>query len=250
MLKDNNIGAVILAAGHGTRMKSDLPKVMHLLNGKPLVEHVWQNVFDSDCFTKIVIVVSPNNNLVRDHLGDKADYAVQTEQLGTAHAVMSAENILKEQVKTVAVFYGDMPFLRPESIRKLVETHCSLNNQVTIMTFTVPDFSGENSLFANFGRIIRDVNGKIVKSVERKDANEEELKITELNPCFYCFNASWLWENLKRIKNDNNQKEYYLTDLIKLALSSEAKISSISIDPKEALGINTKEDLEIVSQKL
>jgi len=243
MLSNNKIAAVILAAGKGTRMKSDLPKVMHLINNKPLIEYVWENVFNSGCFSKIIVVVAKDNNLVQDYLGDRAEYAIQTEQLGTGHAVMAAESILLGQAHTVAVFYGDMPFLRPESIKRLIEVHETEKATMSLITATVENFDGVNNVFKTFGRIIRDLDGKIVKVVEYKDATIEELEIKEISTCFYCFQAEWLWNNLKKLKTKNAQQEYYLPDLVGIAITDKEKVSTIEIDSKEAMGINTLDDL-------
>ena len=242
----NKIGVVILAAGAGKRMNSTLPKVMHELNHKPLVDHVVQHVEGLQLSHKPVIVVSKQHTLVQDHLGNRAEYVVQEEQLGTGHAVSVAETLLAGVVDHVVVLYGDMPFVSTTSIERLITRHAERDNAITLMTFMVPPFKGVYQPFYNFGRIVREsVSGHIARIVERKDATEAELSILELNPSFFCFNASWLWESLKRLENHNSQHEYYLTDLVSRAISEGRKISSVSIEPKEAIGINTAEDLEI-----
>ncbi len=244
ILENNKVGVVILAAGDGKRMKSNLPKMMHELNGKPLVEHVIMHVEESG-LSKPIVVVSAKHTMVQDHLRDRALYVVQKEQLGTGHAASMAESMLKDSVQHVIFLNGDMPFVSGDSIKRLVERHVERKNTITMMTVTVPNFLGEYQAFGGFGRVIRGKNGHIVRIIENKDASLEERNIHELNPSVWCFEASWLWKSLKNIKNENVQKEYYLTDLIGMGIEEDVKISSISIEPKEAIGINTAEDLEI-----
>jgi bifunctional UDP-N-acetylglucosamine pyrophosphorylase/glucosamine-1-phosphate N-acetyltransferase len=246
MNPDKKIGIVILAAGKGKRMQSELPKVMHPLHDKPLVDYV---VSATEALgTKPVVIVPDDSNLVREYLGDRADYAVQAEQLGTGHAVSVAEDALAGRVEHVVVLYGDMPFITAKSISALIDDHTTRNNMVTLMTVTVPDFHDWRAQFYDFGRIVRDSNGDIIKIVEKKDASPVELNINELNSAFFCFNAEWLWKNLKNLKNNNAAGELYLTDLVKFAFDEGVSLSSVNIDPKEAIGINTKEHLEKVRE--
>ncbi|HSR89350.1 MAG TPA: NTP transferase domain-containing protein [Candidatus Udaeobacter sp.] len=242
--KLSKTGVVILAAGEGKRMKSDLPKVMNLLKGKPLIEYVVANVEASGVCEKPVVIVNPNHTFVQDYLGDRAIYVIQDKQLGTGHAAACAAKVLQGKVENIIVLYGDMPFLKAESIKRLAEKHVSEQNILTLMTVTVPDFKGKYAALHDFGRIIRDENGKIAKSVELRDATPTEADGNELNPCYYCFNADWFWQEVKNLKNNNAQGEYYLTDLVDQAMKTD-KVSNISIDPEEAIGINTKEHLEI-----
>jgi bifunctional UDP-N-acetylglucosamine pyrophosphorylase/glucosamine-1-phosphate N-acetyltransferase len=241
----NRVGIVILAAGKGKRMQSNMLKVMHELNGRPLIDYVVGSVEKSGVDGKPVVVVCAEDPAVQNFLNDRAKYAVQTERLGTGHAVSVAEEKLRDEVGTVVVLYGDMPFIKPESIRKLVERHLERDNKITLMTAKVEDFNDWRGALSDYGRIIRGgEENHIVKIVEKKDATPEELEIKELNPAFFCFNADWLWKNLKLLKNNNAQGEYYLTDLVGLAFGEGQKLSSVDIDPKEAVGINTKENLE------
>jgi bifunctional UDP-N-acetylglucosamine pyrophosphorylase/glucosamine-1-phosphate N-acetyltransferase len=241
----NKVGVVILAAGEGKRMKSTVPKVMNLLRGEPLVAHVVKSVENAGFAVKPVIIVNPNHNLVQEYLGDRALYVVQKEQLGTAHAVGCADRVLKGKTDCVIVLYGDMPFIKPASLQHLVDTYNREKSAITLMTVTVPDFNDWKAQFADFGRIKRDEDGNILDIVEKKDASPEELAITEVNTSYFCFDANWLWQNLKEVKNQNNQKEFYLVDLVKIARAQGAKIGTVQIDPKEGIGINTKEHLDI-----
>ncbi len=250
LIKQNKIGIVILAAGKGKRMQSDKLKVMHELNGRPLIDHVVSAAEKSEIDGQPVVVVCPDNPAVQNFLGERAEYVVQNEILGTGHAVSIAEEKLKGKVDTVVVLYGDMPFIKPESIRKLAERHLERNNKITLMTVKVEDFNDWRAALYDYGRIIRGgEENHIVKIVEKRDATPEELEIKELNTSFFCFNAEWLWKNLKLLKNVNTQSEYYLTDLVGAAFDEGQKLSSVDIDPKEALGINTKEHLE-TAQKI
>lgn len=228
----------------GKRMNSTLLKVMHELKGKPLIEHVVGAVEKADLGRKPVVVVCNDDPAVQNYLDDRAEYTVQADRLGTGHAVSMAESNLRGQTDSVVVLYGDMPFVTAASIRQLVERHIERGNTITMMTVTVPDFEDWRAAIFSFGRIVRGANGHIARIVEKKDATPEELEIKELNPGVYCFKSEWLWENLKNVKNNNVQKEYYLTDLISMAIEQGEKISSISIEPHEAVGINSQEDLK------
>ena len=238
------IGAIILAAGLGRRMNSTMLKVMHLLHGKPLIDYVVSTVEKVQFDRKPTVIVCNDDPSVQNFLGKRADYAVQVERLGTGHAVAVAEQQLRSEVSNIVILYGDMPFISGDSVRRLVERHIERNNTITMMTVTVPDFSDWRAAFLTFGRVIRGADGHIVRSIENKDCTPEELNITELNPCVYCFKSDWLWDNIKTLKNNNAQQEYYLTDLIQLAIEQGAKISSISIEPQEAVGINSQADLK------
>lgn len=244
----NNVAVLILAAGEGKRMKSDLPKVMHELKGKPMIDFAVKAVENSGITSKPLLVVSAKNKLIQDYLKGRAEYVVQREQLGTGHAVAVTEDWFKEEnkeeIKNIVVLYGDMPFISSESIKRLLGEHEKTRNVLTLMTTTVPNYDGENSKFKEFGKIVRDSKGKIEKIVELKDANELEKNILEVNTGFFCFDAAWLWSHLKMLRNNNAQGEYYLTDLVQLAIKGGYPISSVAINSSEAVGVNTKDQLE------
>jgi bifunctional UDP-N-acetylglucosamine pyrophosphorylase / glucosamine-1-phosphate N-acetyltransferase len=243
----DKVGVVILAAGDGVRMNGDKPKVMLELDGKPLVEWVVDEVKKIKGARKPVVVVSPKHNLVKDRLQQKVEYALQQKKLGTADAVTSAESVLKDRVDDVVVLYGDMPYITDRSIKDLVKRHKKDSNDLTLVTIKVPDFNGLYEQFKEFGRVIRNENGEAVTIVETKDASEDELTETLLNTSYFCFKASWLWANLKKIKNENAQLEYYLTDLLSIGSRDKANIGTLNIHHeryKEAIGINTLEDLK------
>jgi bifunctional UDP-N-acetylglucosamine pyrophosphorylase/glucosamine-1-phosphate N-acetyltransferase len=246
-MHNGKIKILILAAGHGKRMQSELPKVLMQVKGKSMIRHLLEAVQKSGIDEKPVIIVGQKKELVMAELGKIYDYVIQEEQLGTGHAVMCAKEQLGN-AEQIIVLYGDQPFTSAETIRKLAQKHTVSGMKITMASVKVPDFEDWRACFTNFSRVIRDKNGKIVRTVEKKDATEEEIKITEVNPCYFCFEASWLWENLEKIKNNNMQKEYYLTDLIKIATEEKIEIESIEIEPHEALGANSKEELGILER--
>ena len=246
----NQTGIVILAAGKGKRMQSNILKVMHELNGRPLIDYSVGAVEGLGLEKKPVVIVCAEDDSVQKFLGDRVDYATQVERLGTGHAVAQAEELLRGKVSQVVVLYGDMPFVKTESIKRLIEKHLEKENKLTLMTVKVDDFADWRVGLYDYGRIVRDEStGHIIKIVEKRDATPEQLEIKELNPAFFCFDADWLWENLRLLKNNNAQGEYYLTDLVGLAFAEGQKLSSVDIEPKEAVGINTKEHLE-TAQKI
>jgi len=233
--------AVILAAGKGTRMKSDLPKVLFPLKGKPMMEYLIRSIMDSEVDGKPIIIVSPGNKeLIQKALARYGcRYAIQNEQLGTGHALACAKEFVGEEAENIIVFYGDHPFVKPETIKRLAEIHEGI---ITMMTTKLEDFSNWRKNFYSWGRVLRE-RDRVKEIIEFKDANDKEKEIKEVNPGFYCFNKNWLFENIEKLENNNNQKEYYLTDLIKIAFKQGLKIDSLPINPKEAIGINNKEEL-------
>jgi bifunctional UDP-N-acetylglucosamine pyrophosphorylase/glucosamine-1-phosphate N-acetyltransferase len=233
---------IILAAGKGARMKSDLPKALNPIKGEPMINYLIRSVKWSGVDERPIVVVSPDNkNLISRALKNfNCCYAVQKEQLGTGHAVSSARR-LAAGAERIIVLYGDHPFLKKETINKMTASDKSV---ITLATVKIKDFKDWRNSFSHWGRIIRK-SGEIAGIVEFKDATDKEKEIKELNPALYSFDAEWLWKNLKKLKNENAQGEYYLTDLIKLAFKEGKKIKSFEIDPREAIGINSKEELEV-----
>lgn len=241
---------IILAAGGGKRMNSNLPKVLLPLKEKPLLLHLLGSVAKSKITEPATIVVGVGKELVQAAAGNFHHYVHQGEQLGTGHAVACAEKSLRGKTKNIMVLYGDHPLLDEKSINKIVETHIQGNSLITMATVTVSDFNDWRAGFFDFGRVIRDKSGKIARIVEKKDATPDELNITEINPSYMCFDSEWLWERLKLIKNINAQKEYYLTDLPGIAQKEGLEINSVEIEPEAALGANTKEQLQILKKIL
>ena len=244
----DNVQIIILAAGKGKRMNFPLPKVMLPLHGKPLVEHVVDAALGSSCQSSPVVVVSPQSPVI-SHLGSKVTYAIQEEQLGTAHAVLSAAPDISQSAKHIVVLYGDMPFIRSDSIDRLIETHLHTQATLTMLTAMTPDFLQWRKLFETFGRVVRDSAGDFDCIVEWKDASAKELQIRELSTCYFCFSAQWLWSCLKTLSTNNAQKEYYLGDLLQLAKIQGKNIATAPVALEEAIGINRPEDLKTIEQQ-
>lgn len=243
MQKDRKIKIVILAAGKGKRMQSDLPKVLAPLKGKHMIKHVIESIKEIHD-QKPYAIIGHMAELVQKELGDLCFYILQKDQLGTGHAVSCAKGDC-EDAEDIVVLSGDQPFIKAETIKNLIEKHLESDAKITFTTTILPDFEDWRNSFIAFGRILRK-NGKVKGIREFRDATEEERKITEVNAGCYIFNAKWLWKNLEKIKNENIQKEYYLTDLFHIASENGDKIETIKIEPHEALGANTKEELEIL----
>ncbi|MEG0259043.1 MAG: bifunctional UDP-N-acetylglucosamine diphosphorylase/glucosamine-1-phosphate N-acetyltransferase GlmU [Lysinibacillus sp.] len=228
-----NIFAVILAAGQGTRMKSKLYKVLHPVCGKPMVEHVVDHIQVLDV-NRIVTVVGHGAEKVREQLGEKSEYVLQAEQLGTAHAVQQAEVILGKEDGTTLVVCGDTPLIRPETMQALFEHHQSKNAKATILTAIAENPTG-------YGRILRDTKGQVEQIVEQKDATQEQQQVKEINTGTYCFDNKALFETLKLVKNENAQGEFYLPDVIEI-LQQQGEIVSayVTEDFEETLGVNDR----------
>lgn len=228
-----NIYAVILAAGQGTRMKSNLYKVLHPVCGKPMVEHVVDNIQQLDA-SRIVTVVGHGAEKVQEQLNDRSEYVLQKEQLGTAHAVQQTESLLQDLDGTTLVICGDTPLIRPETMKALYEHHEANKAKATILTAIAEDPTG-------YGRILRSNDGKVAQIVEQKDATKEQQEVTEINTGTYCFDNKALFEALKEVKNDNAQGEYYLPDVIEI-LQSRGEIveAYVTKEFSETLGVNDR----------
>jgi bifunctional UDP-N-acetylglucosamine pyrophosphorylase / glucosamine-1-phosphate N-acetyltransferase len=238
---------VILAAGKGSRMgDGTTPKVLVMLKSKPLILHLLDELEKVSQLAKPVIVVGYMHTQVMGVLGEGYTYAFQREQLGTGHAVMSAEQKIKAE--NIVVLYGDMPFIKAVSLKKLIQLHLTQQATMSMFTATAPDFSGDYESLNGFGRIIRDPYGNITKITEYKDASQEERKILEVNPGIYMFKTSWLFENIHAIRRNNTQGEYYLTDMVEIAIQKGVNIYSLPINPKEVMGVNTVEQLQMAEK--
>lgn len=225
--------AIILAAGQGTRMKSKLYKVLHQVCGKPMVEHVIDHVSELG-IKKIVTIVGHGAQKVQEYLGNKTEYALQQEQLGTAHACLQAEEILANEQGTTLVICGDTPLITPETMKALLDGHVKTNAKATILTAITDDPTG-------YGRVIRNENGLVERIVEHKDANQNELKVKEINTGTYCFDNQALFKALKEVKNDNSQGEFYLPDVIEILKKQGDKVSAYQTDDfEETLGVNDR----------
>ncbi|HQV95022.1 MAG TPA: bifunctional UDP-N-acetylglucosamine diphosphorylase/glucosamine-1-phosphate N-acetyltransferase GlmU [Anaerolineales bacterium] len=227
------VTAVLLAAGQGTRMKSSLPKVLHPLCGKPMVWYVLEALKQAATETPVV-VIGHGADEVKKYLGDSADCVLQEPQLGTGHAAMQAESLLKGKTDLVIITYADMPLLRGETFTRLVETQRLNSGPFSLVTVFADDPRG-------FGRILRNADGTVSAIVEEYVATPEQQKIKELNVGAYCFKADWLWEALHRIPKNEKKGEYYLTDVVELAVKENLPVQAVVHDDfSEAIGINTR----------
>ncbi len=227
------VTAVLLAAGQGTRMKSTRPKVLHSLCGKPMVWHVLE-ALKSAATEKPVVVIGHGADEVKKYLGDSADCVLQEPQLGTGHAAMQAESLLRNKTDLVIITYADMPLLRGETFVRLVETQRLNLGPFSLVTVVADDPRG-------FGRIVRKADGTVEAIVEEYVATPEQKKIKELNVGAYCFKADWLWEALKRISKNPKKGEYYLTDVVELAVRDNLPVQAVLHDDfMETIGINTR----------
>lgn len=226
------IAAIVLAAGQGTRMRSALPKVLHPILGRPLAWYALEaarRATDS----QPVMIIGHGGDLVRAQFEGQAQFALQEPQLGTGHAVMQAQALLRGQADLVLVTYADMPLLREETLQALVQAHQQHTGPITMLTVTVDDPRG-------FGRILRNAAGQVCGIVEEAQATPEQRSIRELNVGVYCFSASWLWDALARIPL-SPKGEYYLTDLVGIAVAEGLMVQSLPAeDPAEMIGINTR----------
>ncbi len=233
-----SFSTLIMAAGKGTRMKSDLAKVLHPLMGRPMIHYVIA-IAKSLGSERIVAVIGHQKEKVRTQLADEnIEFAVQEPQLGTGHAVMQAESYFDGYDGTLLVLSGDAPLLKEETIRQLLQLHETERATATILTAVLPDPTG-------YGRIIRRSDGSVQKVVEQKDAGDAEKSVKEINSGIYVFSSSPLFAALKNVRNDNAQKEYYLPDVIPIFLANRQKVCAMTApDFLEISGINTIEQLE------
>jgi bifunctional UDP-N-acetylglucosamine pyrophosphorylase/glucosamine-1-phosphate N-acetyltransferase len=244
--------AIILAAGKGTRMRSDLPKVVHPVGGRPMVCAVVDACRDAGC-QRIVLVVGYKQEVVRELMAQQGaawsrgiEYAEQLEQLGTGHAVRSAEHLFANQLGSngaaagrhdVFVLAGDGPLIRADTLRTLLDLHRRTSAGATLATALIDDPTG-------YGRIVRDAQGRLQKIVEHKECSPEQLAIREVNPSYYCFDLATLFATLAEVKRNPQSGEYYITDVPAMLLSTGRRVEVIdAVPPQDVLSINTPEQL-------
>lgn len=240
---------VILAAGKGKRMGSDLPKALIPVSGKPILQRLLESVQASGIDPMPTVVVGHEQEKIRQTFDGQCQFVLQQEQLGTGHAVKVCREALAG-AKNVLVLFGDHPLVSAEAIRKLVDLHKQSGSVMSGMTTSIPNFEGWYKIFTHWGRIIRDANGAFQHIQQYKDATEAERQMTELDPGLYCFRADWLWANIDQIQNNNAQGEYYLTDLPAIAASQGHVIPTLAIPPEESIGINTQEEKAVAEEIL
>ncbi|MFZ4454514.1 bifunctional UDP-N-acetylglucosamine diphosphorylase/glucosamine-1-phosphate N-acetyltransferase GlmU [Salibacterium aidingense] len=229
----NNRYAVILAAGQGKRMKSDLYKVLHPVCGKPMVEHVVDQVTKAG-LNEIVTVIGHGADAVKQHIGDRVSYVLQKEQLGTGHAVIQTKEHLKDRKGVTVVLCGDTPLIRAETIEALMNHHEQTAAKATVLTAYAHNPSG-------YGRVVRDEQGGVLRIVEEKDADETERQVKEINTGTYCFDNELLFDALSKVGNDNAQGEYYLPDVIEILKAQGETLSAWQTpDFSETIGVNDR----------
>lgn len=234
------MNVLVMAAGLGTRMKSKRAKVLHELAGRPLIAHVVRTAQSLDPQTILVVVghqAEEVEQAVLAEIGELASFAIQAKQRGTGDAVESARRQLGDSASLILLLSGDVPMIRAETLRKLIDHHRATNAACTILGVRLENPTG-------YGRIIRDEQGRFEKIVEQKDATEEERQVREINSGIYCFESGDLFDALKRVEPKNQQGEYYLTDVAEILNSSNRKVEVFShTDQREVSGINTRAEL-------
>jgi len=239
-----DIAVIILAAGKGKRMKSELPKVLHPTLGCPMLSYVIDAV-KGICPKRIVLVLGYGAEKVKEtvHL-DHIEYALQTEQLGTGHAVGCTRKALEDFKGSVVILNGDFPLIRPETLRDFVEAHRRSEAVVSVLTAIVDNPDG-------YGRVIRNAGGDVLRIVEEKDATPDEKSIKEINSGAYCVESGFLWGAIARIAPQNKQKEYYLPDIINIASGYGKKVNGFIVsDSEEVLGVNNRSELAHIERIL
>ncbi len=242
---NKNLNIIILAAGRGKRLgnlSKNKPKAMINLLGKPLIEYSVS--LAESLKAKPIIVVGYKKEMIIDYLKNRAQYVEQKELLGTGHAVMAASKILKNKSGITLVYFADNPLWSLKTAKKVIKTF--IDQKLTMIVT-----SAKISADFMYGRVIRDNKNQVKAIIEAKDCNQKQLKINEMHSSFYAFDNKWLFANLAKIKNQNVQKEYYLTDTLGLAVSQNKKVEGIwAYKKEEAYGINTTEDLKKVEKYL
>jgi len=236
-VKEKKFCALILAAGKGTRMKSDLAKVLHVLNGKPLLHYSLAAAKNAGAEKIVVIIGHQADKISEDFSESDCIFIEQKPQLGTGHAVLQAKDVLVDYEGLTVILCGDVPLLKAATIKSLVDNHLTAKAVVSVLTTIPPPPHA-------YGRIVKDDKGNVFKIVEHKDATEDEKKIGEINTGIYCVDTKFLFYALGKITNNNQQKEYYLTDIVEIACREGMTVKSfIASDYVEVMGINTVEEL-------
>ncbi len=239
MMYHKDLGIIILAAGKGTRMNSDIPKVLHLINGRTMISYVLKCAASLAEEKNIVVVVGHQAEKVKKEISNGFNilYALQEELTGTGDAVRSGVQFLPHTVKNVLILCGDVPLIKAETLLKLVNNHENCLNDVTVLTTILSDPSG-------YGRIVLDINEKILCIKEDADADAEEKQISIVNSGIYCVRLDFLVQGLDLIRRNNLQREYYLTDIIGIARAKGYKAGYVvADDPTELKGVNTVQEL-------
>jgi len=239
-----DLAVIILAAGKGVRMNSDLPKVFHKILGVPMLSYVLKTVSKLSP-ARTFVVVGHQRELIMDYYKDwPVNFVIQEKQLGTGHAVLQVEPYLRDFSGTILVLAGDVPLISERTLRELIEFHQRNHAAVT-------DLTAELEEPGSYGRVVRKENGEIIKIVEKKDASPEELKIKEINTGTFCFDKEALFAALKEVRAENAQGEYYLTDTVEILKAKGFPVFAYRTENSlEVLGVNTQEELMSVEKIL
>lgn len=236
------LAAIILAAGKSTRMKTEKPKVLHSLCGRPMLGHVLGACRAAGIEKFFIVVGFGKDQIIHAYESDPGMHFIeQAEQKGTGHAVAMCCDAFKNFAGDVVVIAGDMPMIRPETLRTLVQSHRAAGAAASLATTILEDPT-------SYGRIVRDAAGEFERIVEHRDCSESQLEICEVNPSYYCFDSASLFETLPKIKPNNAKGEYYITDVLELLLTDGKRVRAATNVPSEdAVGINSRADLADVA---
>lgn len=242
-LDNNPLAVTILAAGKGTRMESDLPKVLHKIGGKPMLSHVIQRAVELGA-QKIISIIGYQHKLVKETIANEPTrFAIQLDQLGTGHAVLQCASELSGFNGSVLVLSGDVPLISLNTLQNLLDTHNRSDSKATLLSAIVNDATG-------YGRVIRNSIGNLDRIVEHKDANQNELNVKEMNAGIYIFDCRTLFELLPQVGNNNSQGEYYLPDVLSLILHQGGKVAIEKTNNiTEIQGVNTIQQLKDLDAK-
>jgi UDP-N-acetylglucosamine diphosphorylase/glucosamine-1-phosphate N-acetyltransferase len=241
MTHNRELAAIILAAGAGKRMKSDLPKVLHPIGDEPMLVHVIRQAMSSGA-KRVVVIVGHKRELVIPVLDSAGvDHAIQDQLLGTGHAAMMAEKVLADYDGEILILSGDVPLLSEETIRNVVEYHRKKEVVATVITAIAPDPTG-------YGRVLRDEEGAVTAIREHKDCTDAERLISEINSGIYLYDAKYLFPALHALSNNNAQGEYYLTDIFESFFNQKLPVAAWVAEFDEIHGVNTVDDLAAAEQ--
>ncbi len=237
------VSAIVLGAGKSTRMGGDLPKVLHPLCSRPMLDYVLEACYEVGV-EKIKVVVGHQKDRIVEAFGgdERIEWIEQSPQLGTGHAVMVCEQSLQQFEGDVLVIAGDMPLVRGETLRRLLEVHRSTGAVVSLASSKLDDATG-------YGRIVRDGGDRFVSIVEDHDCTDQQREIREVNISYYCFDSRALFRTLQRVKPDNAKGEYYITDVVRLLVADGGRSAILpDVPPEDALGVNSPEQLRMVER--